>query len=194
MGMIKNKYPQKGAFLGTIKGGWKKISAAVYNAIVGKAKWLLGAVLSVFLVVGCKTPFYLPSETTTQVNLKDSTVLHIKDSIRIHEATRYKDLAWLGDTLKIEGSRSSAWAYADTTKECLTGGLEEKPYEEKTKIIYKDRWKVRDSLVFKEKPYPVEVEVEKKVTPKWSWYSLILNIFMVAGTALFIILKIKKTL
>lgn len=146
--MKKNERLKNKRFGTLFQSGWMWSPLAVFLAVCGLA------------VASCGHIKHLPTETTTQVNLKDSTILHIKDSIRYHEATRYKDMAWLGDTLKIEGSRSSAWAFADTTRECLTGGLEEKPYEERTKIIYKDRWKVRDSLVYKEVPVEVEKPVE----------------------------------
>ena len=124
--------------------------------------------LIVGLAVGsCGQIKYVTTESGTTVNVKDSTIYHYVDSVRIHEATRYKDMAWLGDTLKIDGKRSKAWAYADTSKEVLIGGLEEDEYKEKTKIVFKDRWHVRDSLVYVEKPVPVEITKEKKVYPKW---------------------------
>jgi hypothetical protein len=99
-------------------------------------------------------------------------------------------MAWLGDSLKIEGARSRMWAVADTTREALIGGLEEDKVEEKTRIVYKDRWKVRDSLVFKE--IPIEVEKPVRYTPRWVWWSLAFNILTILGFVLIIYLKIKK--
>ena len=127
------------------------------------------------LIVGCRT-IYVPvgSNSNTEVNVKDSTVFHYIDSVRIHEATRYKEMGWLGDSLKIEGQHSRMWAVADTNKEVILGGLEEDKFEEKTKIVYKDRWHVRDSLVYVEKPVPVEVTKEVKHIP---WIYRILSLF-----------------
>ena len=71
------------------------------------------------------------------------------------------------DTLRIRGNRSEMTAWTDTTNNILNGSLEEDPQEEKTRIVYRDRWKVRDSLVFKEVPVPVEVTKEVKVIPKF---------------------------
>ena len=142
------------------------------------------------LTPSCRVIQYVPIETGTTVNVKDSTVINYIDSIRIHEATRYKDMAWLGDTLQIEGQRSRMWAYADTTKEALLGGLQEDKVEEKTRIIYKDRIEYRDSLVFKE--IPIEVEKIKKVTPRWSWWSLLFNILGFTAIGLYTYFKIKK--
>lgn len=175
--MKKNERLKNRRFGTLFQSGWRWSPLAVLIAVCGLA------------AASCGQIKHLPTETTTQVNLKDSTILHIKDSIRIHEATRYKDMAWLGDTLKIEGSRSSAWAFADTTRECLTGGLEEKPYEERTKIIYKDRWKVRDSLVYKEIPVEVEKPVEVIKIP-WIYKVLsAVGLLSIIGIALWVLWK-----
>ena len=118
--------------------------------------------------------------------MRDS--VRIVDSVRIREATKYRDFAWLGDTLIIDGQRSHMWAVADTTKEAVIGGLEEDKIEEKTRIEYKDR-EVHDTLYLKE-PYPVEVE--KIVAPKILPWSLSLNVLFLILTGLGIYLKLKK--
>ena len=137
-------------------------------------KKILATALVFFLAAGCGTIKYVPVETNTEVHVKDSTVYHVLDSVRITEATRYRDMAWLGDTLRIEGSRSRMWACADTTKEAVLGGLEEDEVEERFKIVYRDRVEYRDSIQTRDVPVPVEVE--KKVTPKWVWWSLGINL------------------
>ena len=139
-------------------------------------KKILATALVFFLAAGCGTIKYVPVETNTEVHVKDSTVYHVLDSVRITEATRYRDMAWLGDTLRIEGSRSRMWACADTTKEAVLGGLEEDEVEERFKIVYRDRVEYRDSVQTRDVPVPVEVE--KKVTPKWVWWSLGINLIL----------------
>ena len=46
-------------------------------------------------------------------------------------------------------------------------------YQYHTEYLYKDRWKVHDSIIIQRDsvPYPVEVikEVEKRVTPWYNW-------------------------
>lgn len=46
-------------------------------------------------------------------------------------------------------------------------------YQYKTEYLYKDRWKIHDSIIIQRDnvPYPVEVEkiVEKRVTPWYNW-------------------------
>lgn len=154
------------------------LSIALYGAILGSC--------------GAIKP--LPAETATTVHVKDSTIFHIKDSIRITEATRYKDLAWLGDTLKIEGQRSRMWATADTTKEVILGGLEEDRVEEKTKVVYKTKWMVKDSIRVEEKPVPVEVIKEVKVYPKGLVILSILGIISILVLLFILYIKIKRKL
>lgn len=143
------------------------------------------------LIPSCKT-VYLPSSTSTTVNVKDSTVLNIKDSIRVIERSRYKDYAGLLDTLRVKGNRSSSKSWVDTTRNVLNTELVEEPIEEKTKIIYRDRWKTRDSLVYVEKPVPVEVQVEKKVYPRFLVILSILGVLSTCVLGFIGYLKIKK--
>lgn len=148
-------------------------------------------VLLCLLLPSCKT-IYLPSSSSTETHIKDSTVWNIKDSIRVIERSRYKDYAGLLDTLRVKGNRSSSKSWIDTTRNVLNTELVEEPIEDKTKIVFRDRWKTRDSLVYVEKPVPVEVQVEKKVYPR---FLVILSILGVLSTCLlgFIgYLKIKK--
>ena len=148
---------------------------------------LLAAVI--FSISACRV-IYIPIETGSSVNVKDSTVVHYIDSVRIHEATKYKDIAWLGDTLKIEGQRSKMWSYADTTKEALIGGLEEQEIKEKTKIIYKDKLKeVHDTTRIE---IPIEIEKEVRITPKLYPWSLALNFLLLFLAGFGIYLKVKK--
>ena len=129
-----------------------------------------------------------PAENNHSVEVRDS--VRIVDSVRIREATKYRDFAWLGDTLKIDGQRSHMWAVADTTKEAVIGGLEEDKIEEKTRIEYKDR-EVHDTTYIKE-PFPVEVE--KVVAPKLYPWSLAFNFLFLAVIGLWIYFKTKMKL
>ena len=170
--------------------GWYKISSSLRKSVYGLVLALCGLVS----MQSCGTIKEVPVETNTQVNIKDSTVFHYIDSVRIHEATRYKDMAWLGDTLQIKGQRSRMWAVADTTKEALFGGLEEDKVEEKTRIIYKDKIEYRDSVRTEQVPYPVEVEKIKKVYPKWMIILSILGVLSTAVLAFQVYLKFKTKL
>lgn len=171
----------------------RETSKKLFRSPYGAGKWqkwgVLVAVLFLIILGGCGTIKPVPVESNTEVHIKDSTVYHVIDSVRITEATRYRDMAWLGDTLRIRGSRSRMWAYADTTKEAVLGGLEEDKVEERYKIIYKDRIVTKDSLVYQEVPIPVEVE--KKVTPKWAWFTLGVSVLSILSIILLILKKLK---
>ena len=162
---------------------------SVNNATSFCKKVACAAASFLMFATGCGILKPVPVENNTEVHIKDSIVIHMVDSIRITEATRYKDMAWLGDTLKIEGSRSRMWAYADTTREAVLGGLEEDKVEEKIRTVYKDRVSYKDSLVLKE--VPVEVEVVNEVTPRWAKYLLAFNILFLIGVGVKVWLKFR---
>ena len=122
--------------------------------------------IAMLFLPSCKTMQYVPIETGTTVHVIDSVAIHYLDSIRIYEATRYREMGWLTDTLKVKTERGTeVTVYADTTKELLTADVKEKPIEEKVKYIYKDRVEYKDSVRVEEKPVPVEKIV--KVVPKF---------------------------
>jgi hypothetical protein len=80
-------------------------------------------------------------------------------------------------------------AYADTTNFTIKGELNEDPFVEK--IVYRDRWKFRDSLVYKEVPKEVPVEKIVKVVP---WYMKALSFIgtiAIIAFAIFIAVKLK---
>lgn len=145
------------------------------------------------LLPSCKTQ-YLPlnNSVETEVRVVDSVAIRYLDSIRVTELLKVRNYAWR-DTLFLEGNRSRAWAAIDSTRELdiLVGELEEDAVEER--YVFKDRLVFKDSLklVETEREVPVEVTVEKKVIPKWVWYSLALNILGVISGALVIYLKVK---
>ena len=137
---------------------------------------------------------YLPSETgNTYVNVVDSVAIRYLDSIRVVEQLKVRNYAWR-DTLFLEGKRSRAWAAIDSTKDTdiLVGELEEDAIEERTRIVYRDRVQYKDSIRTLEKKTPYPVEVERKVTPRWAWWSLIANVITILIGAFVAYLKFKK--
>ena len=155
-------------------------------------KLLITLITALAIIGGCSTIKYVPVETNTEVHIKDSTIYNYIDSIRIHEATRYRDFSWIGDTLKLRGNRSRAWAVADTLRGAMIGEIEEDPVEEKTRIVYKDRIQYRDSIQYVEKPIEIPIETEVKVYPRWM---IILSLLGIASTLVLgfqVYLKIKK--
>ena len=168
-----------------------------------RSKWTIAPFVTLIVACGlavgsCGVIKPVPVSTNTEVNVKDSLVINIKDSVRITERSVYKDYAGLLDTLRIKNGRASMTAWADTTHNLINGTLETEPQEEKTKIIYKDRGKLRDSLVFKEVPVPVEVTKEVKVIPKFWRVSGIFGIVCLvllltfAGWKVYVFFKFRK--
>lgn len=132
---------------------------------LSRSRWTRTTFLGLFVAYGlllgsCGPTTHLPSTSTT-VNVKDSTVFHIKDSVRIVEKTRYKDFGELGDTLRLAGTRSRAWAVCDSLRGVLVGALEEDEIKEHYKTVYKDKLvEVHDTTKVE---IPVEVETIKEV-------------------------------
>ena len=141
----------------------------------------------------CGAIHTIPIETTTEVHYIDSVRYEIRDSIRIIERSRWKDYGGLLDTVRIRGNHSEATAYMDTTRNIINAELEESPREEKTRIIYRDRWKTRDSLVFQDRPVPYEITKEVEVVPKF-WRVLgIIGIISILLAVLWSIMKLKTS-
>lgn len=158
-----------------------------------KRKTLLIIVLIV-ACASCGAIHTIPIETTTEVHYVDSVRYEIRDSIRIIERSRWKDYGGLLDTVRVTGNHSKAEAYLDTTLNIINAELEESPREEKTRIIYRDRWKTRDSLVFKDRPVPYEVTKEVKIIPKFWIITGVFGIICLVLLLTFIGLKIYRFL
>ena len=162
-----------------------------------RSKWTIAPFAALIVACGlavasCGQIKYVPVETNTEVNIKDSLVINIKDSVRITERSVYKDYAGLLDTLRIKNDRASMTAWADTTHNLINGTLETEPQEEKTRIVYKDKIVYKDSIRTKEVPVPVEVIKEKKIYPKWMVILSILGITLSCFFLFKVYLKFKK--
>lgn len=188
---MKNEKSKISRFKAFLEGRWHRSPLKVRRLVYGAKNALYGAILAVLLLGGCGTAKNVPISTDVKVEIKDSTVIHIKDSLRITEATRYRDMAWLGDSLKIEGNRSRCWAVADTARGAIVGGLEEDEVSERTRVVYRDRWKVRDSLVFRDVPIEIEKPVEVIKIPLVMKILSVVGLLSLAGLIIWLVGKIK---
>lgn len=150
----------------------------------------IGALLCL-LLPSCKT-IYVPVGTDTSTNVKDSTVLHIVDSVRYTERSRYKEYGALLDTVKAFGARSQSTAWIDTTLNVLNNELVEEPIEEKYKIITKTEYRDSIQTVERQVPYPVEVVKERRVCPRWLVVLSILGVISTLVLGFIGYLKIKR--
>ena len=125
--------------------------------------------LILLLFVSCSTIKYIP--------VKGEDIYHTeyitKDSIVYTPVEVIKEVVPEMDTLYMETTVAKAKAYLDTNLNTLKGEM-----KNKKEIIYKDKIVYRDSIIIQKQEVPVPVEVEKKVIPKWVYYSLGLNILI----------------
>ena len=127
--------------------------------------------LIILLLTSCSTIKYVP--------VKGEDIYHTeyitKDSIVYTPVEVIKEVVPELDTLYMETTVAKAKAYLDTNLNALKGEM-----KNKKEIIYRDKIVYRDSIVIQKQEVPVEIEVEKKVIPKWVYYSLGLNILILS--------------
>ena len=127
-----------------------------------------------FIVCSCGPVRYIPIEKNETINIRDSVVLRDSTVITYLQKEKIKEIVPELDTLVMNTKYAKSISYLDTTTNTLQGTLEQlDSVPVKTKIVFKDRIITQEKIV--EKEIPVEIVREKKVTPKWIWWSLGLN-------------------
>ena len=142
------------------------------------------------LVLSCGITKPTPG-TNSQVNVRDSVVVHKVDSIVVIPVERVVDVVAQYDTLTLETNKAKATAYVDTTLHVLKGKIENKSGVE-YKYIYKDKIVYRDSITVKEVPVPYEVVKEVTKIPKAFWWLLAATLILGGWQIFKIIMKIKS--
>ena len=136
------------------------------------------------MMIGCKT-IYVPIERTEYVSVRDS--IYLRDTVIQYKIKKeyVRDYTNLLDTLDMETSFASARAWVDTSKNVLAGEIKNKDKTVDVPVQVKERVVVRDSIVYQDKPVPVEVV--KEVHPKYElglWcylvFSLIVMVLIIA--------------
>lgn len=137
-------------------------------------KTLLGFLL---LFTACTTIKYVPVKGETIV--KDSMIVETRiDTLKVQlPPERVRDWTGLLDTLEMNTSAAYSKSWVDTTKGILAGELVNKETPLEVAVPSTHTLEKKDSIVYKEVPYPIEVE--KKVTPKLYPWSLGLNLFLI---------------
>lgn len=147
-------------------------------------------ILSLILFLNaCGICNHLPQE---HVVVRDSVAVHIKDSINWIPIEKIVDVVAQYDTLNLETSLALAQSYVDTTTHTLKGKIENKQgaeFQYKEKIVYR----YKQDTLWKDKPVPVPVEVEKikEVVPRWAWYLLALFVLEAICVGIRIYIKLK---
>lgn len=149
-------------------------------------------ILFSLLLVSCGTVKYIPTH--------EETIIHKVDSIAWHDSTiyhhiyneHYKDYTGPEDTLYLETNYSRFRAWNDTTSNTLKGEAENKKDSIPTKIKWKERIVTRDSLVYVEKPYPVEITKEVKHIPGFCKFTIIWFVLSIIYIGIKVYLKFIK--
>ena len=123
------------------------------------------------LFVSCSTIKYVPVKETEYVTVTEALVDTV---IKWMPPVEKADKETKDTTSTVE--TSLAKSTATVSNGTLHHTIENKKDSIKTKIVYKD--KIVERIEYKEVPVPVEVE--KKVIPKWVYYSLGLNILILS--------------
>ena len=179
-------------FWAHLRAWWYNVSSqpieAKYGALLFHLVALIAASLILLGLSGCSTVKYFPveKETIEKIVVKDSLVY--RDSIVYVPTERIVEVVPEMDTLYMETQLASSKAYLDTTLKALKGELKNKQAFE-TKYVERIEYVERTDTVYVSLPEPYPVE--KAVTPKWAWYSLIFNIIVMLVTAFKIYLKLK---
>lgn len=141
------------------------------------------------LVLSCKVQY---------VPVKETEYVHTIDSVYFRDTTiKYKvekeyirDYTGLLDTLDLETSYASARAWVDTSRAVLAGSIRNKENVIDIPVSVKEKVTVRDSIVYKDVPVPVEVV--RTVHPKYEWALWTWGIAALLGFVLIAYCKIKK--
>lgn len=145
--------------------------------------------LGMLLLTGCKVQ-YVPVKETEYVTVRDS--VYLRDTVIHHQIEKeyVKDYTGLLDTLQLETSYASASAWVDTTRNTLAGTIKNKEKMIDIPVAVKEKVVVRDSLVYRDVPVPVE-KIVKTHYPyeKYLWGYVVLTLL---ALVLFLLLKYKK--
>ena len=154
----------------------------------------MGLILAIFCIFLC-------SCKTTQTVIKEETVTRYVDSTIWHTDTTYfqvpvevyADYTSLLDTLSLETNYAIAWSAVDTINMLLVGEMRNKDIKIPVKYLWKEKVITKDTTIYKEKVeyVPQDVIVEKKVTPTWAWWTLIISIGLLVYICVKLYLKFK---
>ena len=138
------------------------------------------------LLTSCSTIKYIPVKETEYVTVTETLV----DTVIKWAPPVEKIVNETKDTTSTVET-SLAKSTATVSNGTLHHSIENKKDSVKTKIVYKD--KIVTKTEYKE--VPVEVEIEKKVVPKWCWWLLGINILVIIGFAirLYFRFRLKQT-
>ena len=141
------------------------------------------------LVLSCKVQ-YVPVKETEYVTVRDS--VYFRDTTIQYKVEKefVRDYTGLLDTLDMETSYASARAWVDTSRAVLAGSIRNKENVINIPVQVKEKVTVRDSIVYRDVPVPVEVV--RTVHPNyegWLWGYVVITLLAFFA---FLFWKFKK--
>lgn len=129
-------------------------------------KKIILVTIPILFLISCASIKEIPVQTEIQVIEKIVTdTVYVSIPVEV-----IKEVVPQLDTLSMETSVAKSISYLDTTSKTLKGIMENKPVKLEKEIVYS----VRDSIVFRDKPYIVTQET--KYIPNWVWLLLIISV------------------
>lgn len=130
---------------------------------------LIYFIIAIFLTVSCSPKIvYVPVHSDT--NVRDSVIVSYRDCTIMVPVEKVINIVLPNQESNLETSLAKSQAYTDSAG-LLHHNIENKEGS-KTKYVYKTIIEHRDSIVFQEKPYPVEKIVREGYVP---WYHKVLS-------------------
>lgn len=148
------------------------------------------AIITGLIMLSCSPKtVYVPIETVKEIAVHDTTYLHRTDTLVQIPETTIADYINVADTLRLEAPYALSTAWVDTTLGILKGRLVQGG-KLPVQVVEKERIVTKDSIVYQDHPYPVEVEKIKKIVPGFWRFFGIFGIFSLAALVLLILVKL----
>lgn len=135
-----------------------------------RTRLFLTIIILLGMISGCRTIY--PVKETEKVVVKDSIFLRDTTIKYVIEKESVRDYTGMLDTLRLETSYASASAWIDTTDKKLSGQIKNKDLTLDIMTHVKERIIIRDSIITKDVPVPVEVVKTKHPGYEpflWAW-------------------------
>jgi hypothetical protein len=178
-------------FYGLLRNGWYNLSSKTLKPEIGPFLLQIGGVLAALFVLlgigGCSTIKYVPIETETKIEIRDS-VVYVRDTVTVEIPKEVVKEIVPQDTISILKT-SVAKSEARVERGQLYHNLEQRGTI-KTRVDTFYVTQIEERIVYQDRP--IEVVKEVKHIPTFFWWSLILNVIGVLLVAFKIYLKFKQ--
>ena len=169
--------------------GWYSLSSALRKSVSGLVYALVGA----FMIASCGPIKEIPVKT--EIIYKDSIRVETKiDTLEVLKTKieTVRDYSGLLDTLRLSTANAEASAWIDTTHNVLKGELKDKDVPVQVAVPSTNEIHYRDSIVYQDRPYPVEVTKEVRIVPRFWRVMGVFGIISLVLLAAFLFFKVRN--